>query len=109
MRLPTGRLDCLSEAEILTITDCALRVLDEVGMVIEGEAMCRHLAEHGAVRDGGTRVTFPRTLMEGYIDAQRHKAEPPQPDGFAYEGGISGYPLRWLDPADLQVKLHTAR
>jgi len=108
MRLPTGRLECLSEAEVLAVTDCALRVLDEVGMVIESEPMCRHLAEHGAVWDGRPRLTFPRALMEGYINAQRREDPPDPTGGFSYEGGISGYPLRWLDPADLQVKLHTA-
>ena len=109
MRLPTGRLNCLTESEIHAITDCALRVLDKVGMVIESEKMCRHLAGRGVVRDGETHLRFPQKLMSDYIDAQRLKGDPPEPGAFSYEGGISGYPIRWMDPEDLTVKLHTAR
>ena len=110
MRLPTGRLSCLSEEEILAFMNHALRVLDEVGMVIESEKMCRHLAARGVRWDGHYRIHFPRTLMEGYIEEQRHRGplSPPARE-LAYEGGISGYPVRWLDPADSRVKAHTAR
>ena len=59
-------------------------------MVIENDALCRHLADCGAAWDGGDHLSFPRALMEGYIDAQRHHGDPPPPAKFSYQGGLAG-------------------
>jgi len=109
MRLKPAKLECLEESEIRAIVEFALRVLDEVGMRIESRPMCEHLAAHGATWDGGSRVRFPRRLIEAHLEAERRPAgRPPQP-AYKAEGGISGYPIRYVDPVDLAVKPHTAR
>lgn len=107
VRFAARRLDCLTEREIKAIVDYALRILDEIGMRIENTRMCERLAEAGAARDGDFGVRFPRKLVEAHIEAERSH-EPPS-DDFYCEGAISSYPLRWLDPVDLEVKLCTAR
>jgi trimethylamine--corrinoid protein Co-methyltransferase len=109
MQFSRQRLRLLNEEEIVRIVEFALGVLDEVGMKIEHAGMCRHLAEHGAEWDGQFRVHFPRRLIEQHLTAERRPAgqEFSQPK-YKAEGGISGYPIRYVDPVDLQVKPHTA-
>jgi len=107
MRFAARRVDFLDEREITDIIDYALRILDEVGMRIENERMCERLAQAGADWDRDFGVKFPRKLVETHIEAER--SHEPVPDDFYCEGGISSYPMRWLDPVDLQVKPQTAR
>ena len=115
MRFAARRLDFLTEQEITAIVDYALRILDEVGMRIENTRMCERLAEAGAAWDpsaslrAGNRfgVRFPRKLIEAHIETER--SEEPPDDQFYCEGGISSYPLRWLDPVDLEVKFQTVQ
>ncbi len=109
MRFARPRLDFLTEDEMHRIMDFALRVLDEIGMRIENEKMCRRLAEHGAARDGEFGVRFPKKLMLDYLDAERMQQRDPKLDEFYFEGGISAYPLNWLDPRDLTIKPQTAQ
>jgi len=106
MRFAARRLDFLSTDEIERIIDYALRILDEVGMRIENTRMCERLAEVGVEWDKDFGVKFPRKVVEAHIETERSH-EPP-PDDFTVEGGISSYPLQWLDPVDLEVKPCTA-
>ncbi|HUU44031.1 MAG TPA: trimethylamine methyltransferase family protein, partial [Planctomycetota bacterium] len=115
MRFARRRVDFLDEREIRDIVDYALAILDEVGMRIENTRMCERLAEAGAAWDPSTSlgagrdfgVKFPRGLIETHIETER-RHEPPD-DDFYCRGGISSYPLRWVDPVDLEVKLCTVR
>lgn len=109
MQFHRQHLNTLTEQEIVKIVEFAIRILDEVGMKIEHKRMCRHLAEHGVQWDGEFRVHFPRKLIEEHIEKERRPAgqafgEP----AYKAEGGISGYPIRYVDPVDLKVKQHTA-
>lgn len=109
MRFPRHHLDCLSEKEVVAIVDHALRIVDEVGMKIENTKMCQHLAAHGCKWDGQNRIWFPRKLMEEHLDTEKRSntkdfGEPL----YRCEGGISGYPIRYVDPHDLKVRQHTA-
>ncbi|HUW56429.1 MAG TPA: trimethylamine methyltransferase family protein [Planctomycetota bacterium] len=107
MRFAARRLDFLDEREIEAIVDYALGILDEVGMRIENTRMCETLAEAGVQWNGEFGVRFPRKLIEAHIEAER--SHEPLDDRFYCEGGISSYPLRWVDPVDLQVKRQTVR
>ena len=71
MRFARPRIDFLAESEIRQIVDFALRILDEIGMRIENEKMCRRLADHGAVWDQEFGVKFPKKLIEAHLAAER--------------------------------------
>ena len=109
MRFAARRLDLLSESEMKRIVDYAYRILDEVGMQIENRGMCEHLAAKGLAWDGRVGVKFPRKVMEAHVEADRGEPVSPDPKEFHYEGGISAYPMHWVDPADCRVKFHTSR
>ena len=109
MRFPRPRIDFLTETEIKRIVDFSLRVLDEIGMRIEHEKMCRRLADHGAVWDGEFGVRFPRKLIESHVEAERDRTPDPERDDFYFASGISSYPLNWVDPVDLAIKPQTAQ
>lgn len=114
MRIRPRGVRCLSEKEIVLILSPALRLLDEVGFRIEHEGMCRRLADAGAQWDGVFQVRFPRRRMEDGLERERQR--PPAgrrrtlrpASRFQGTGGIAGSPLRWVDPADGQVKPWTA-
>lgn len=116
MRLTYPDFRALDEAECARVVDYMLDVLAEVGMKIDHEKMCEHLAENGADWDGRFGVRFPRGLMEEYIARERNsgaEASSPCTGGGArkditFFGAVGGYPLRWLDPHDSTVKMHTA-
>jgi trimethylamine--corrinoid protein Co-methyltransferase len=109
MRIKPHQVECLETHEIEAIVDYALHILDEVGMKIENQKMCRHLADHGCKWDGEFRLHFPRALMEGHLQKQRRpKGSPPRPE-YVSHGGISGYPIRYVDPYTCKVVRHTAR
>ena len=109
MRFARPRIDFLSESEIRQIVDFALRILDEIGMRIENEKMCKHLAAHGAVWDKGFGVKFPKKLIEAHLEAERDRERDPKLDEFYCTGGISSYPINWVDPVDLKIKPQTAQ
>ena len=109
MRFARPRIDFLAESEIRQIVDFAKRILDEIGMRIENEKMCRRLADHGAQRDGEFGVKFPRKLIEAHLEAERDKTRDPELDKFYCSGGISSYPMNWVDPVDLKIKPQTAQ
>ena len=111
MRIAARRLDCLSEGEIRAIVEYALAILERVGLRLENPLMCRHLAEHGAAFDGQSQVRFPRRLMEQYLASQRRSADQPRAiiNEARITGSVGGYPLRWVDPRDGQVKAQTLR
>ncbi|MBN1807954.1 MAG: trimethylamine methyltransferase family protein [Planctomycetes bacterium] len=111
MRYKGCPVEVVSERGVKDIVEFMLRVLDEVGMRIENKTMCRHLAEHGCEWDGEFGIRFPRRMMEKYIDEERVAKEDVPPEGrpVRFSGGAAGYPLRWVDPADLKVKTQTFR
>ncbi|MFB3891712.1 MAG: trimethylamine methyltransferase family protein [Phycisphaerae bacterium] len=109
MRIRTHAVECMEESEIKAIVEYAIRILDEVGMKIESTKMCEHLAATGARWDGEFRVHFPRKLIEEHLTKERRpKDRPPQP-AWRSSGGISGYPIRYFDPHQEKVVMHTAR
>ena len=107
MRFARRRVDCLDEREIGRIVDYALDILEQVGMRIENARMCERLAQVGVTWDGEFGVKFTRKLIEEHLETERSHEAPA--DDFYCEGGISGYPLRWLDPVDLTVKFQTVQ
>ncbi len=110
MRLTPQGVRCLSESEIQAIVDTSLNILDEIGMIIESPFICQRFVEAGAAWDGQTRLKFPRSLMRRYIESQRRENFPaPVPREPHVGGSIGSYPMRYLDPYDRTIKLHTAR
>ncbi len=110
MELAWPDFTVLNDTEAGAVVDFMLDILADVGMRVENEAMCERLADAGAVRDGEALVRFPRSLMEGHLDRQRTApAEDARPEKreITFTGTVGGYPLRWVDPRDSQIKFQT--
>ena len=61
-------LNVLSDTQIRSILDEALRLMAEVGMEIRGAGMKRRLLEHGLKTDSsGKRILFPRDVVDKAI------------------------------------------
>jgi len=62
------RLEILEPALIESILEEAKRVLEDVGMEVRGPELRRRLLDHGLPTDhGGTRIRFPRHVVEAAI------------------------------------------
>lgn len=58
----------LSASEVESLHDQALRILEEVGLVVENEELLDFLSTHGAKADkGAQRVRFPRAVIEDLL------------------------------------------
>ena len=71
MRPIRSNIEVLSESELLLIHDNALRILDEIGMHVPNEALIALCRERGCAAKDGQRLSFPRRVMEAFIEAMR--------------------------------------
>lgn len=62
----------ISDSEVEAIHDASLRVLSEVGLVLDHPDICNRLRDKGAVIDGG-RVCLPPEMVERAIQASGKK------------------------------------
>ena len=86
----------LNQGEEDAVHRTALRILDEVGVVVEGEPLLERLAAFGARADlAAQRVTFPPPLVERFIaDSEQLDWEAVEPSVAGVAGVYHGYYLR---------------
>ena len=73
MQLEQGTINVLSSAEVSALHGAAQRILQEVGLCVEHEAILERLAAHGAIVDWARqRALFPAPLVERFLaDSER--------------------------------------
>lgn len=110
----------LDEEGVKAVVEFSLRVLEEVGFVIENRRMCERLAAEGLRWDGEFGVKFPADKMSAFMDRYAVDAPGGETEGgssdestekgreVSFFGSVGGYPLRWVDPGDGAVKDQTA-
>jgi len=92
-----GSLKVLSQSEIGMIHRAMLRILSEVGMLIENDTILSKLTERGAHVEAGTKVVrFSPNLVESFIsESRKFDWENVEPSVSANAGIFLG---RYLDP-----------
>ena len=71
MRPIRSNIEVLSKSELLLIHENALRILDEIGMRVPNEALLSMCGKRGCIAKEGQRLSFPRRVMEEFIEAMR--------------------------------------
>ena len=105
---PPGRYRPLSESRLEEIHEAALRVLEEVGIGLQGNALTARLAAGGLNVSEAGRVRFPRPVVEAALDAAPHElllyARRPgadlRLDGGRCYLGLDGCAAELIDPRD---------
>jgi trimethylamine--corrinoid protein Co-methyltransferase len=89
-------IEILSQKECSLIHDNAIRIISEVGLEVEDEAMTGRLLEFGGSisPNRNSIVTFSPEFIEGFIE--NSEDTPPPAREFTTLSG--GYSLRYLDP-----------
>ncbi len=99
--------EILTESEMQLVHSSALKVLSEVGAIVQSEVLLKKLAEYGAVVDfQNERVHFPQTLMERFIAESEPVPEDFDPAGLT--AGAGTYGAFWMT-AEGGVELFTEK
>ena len=75
MRSIKSYIEVLSKSELLLIHDSALKILEEIGMRVPNETLLAMCQERGCIVKDGQRLSFPRGVMEGFIEHMRGSSE----------------------------------
>ncbi len=109
MRLRAAEIAVLDEREISQIIGCALGILEQVGMVVESDVICKRLADHGVQWDGAAKLHFPSEVVERYIATHRTPQTSAAEKPFSSHGFLGSYPTRYYNPHTGQVQHATAQ
>ena len=71
MRRIKSNLEVLSQKELMLIHDTALKILDEIGLMVPNDELLDMCREHGCVIRDNQIVTFPKKVMDGYVERMR--------------------------------------
>jgi trimethylamine--corrinoid protein Co-methyltransferase len=111
MRSLAQAVDLLSEEEITQIHQGALKIVEEVGMVVENEKMLERLGESGARVDRRTkRIFFSRKFVEDFLQGIRENKAVSNKEPREIKKAkapASGYCLNYLNPETNRVEKNT--
>ncbi|MFC1582880.1 trimethylamine methyltransferase family protein [Planctomycetota bacterium] len=96
--MENGMLLALSEADKERIHETVLRILDEVGILVENRDMLEKLKGFGAEVDSDSEIArFPKALIQEYLDSRE---EPPAEERNipSVSAGAGIFVGRYLDP-----------
>ena len=76
MKKIKSRLEVLSGNELMLIHGNALKILDEIGMKVPNDELLKMCREHGCTIRDGQILSFPKKIMEAYIEKMRAESLP---------------------------------